>query len=151
MISIDEDLGHGRVETRKCSIIDDLTFFDSDKEWKCLRTLIKIDSERFAKVDGKYQKETRYYISSLKTEASINKKIRAHWAVENNLHWVLDVNFNEDASRKRIGYAAANYNIIAKTALTLINKANAPKRTSKKNKRYPAALSSDFREKVLQV
>ena len=64
---------------------------------------------------------------------------------------MLDVNFSEDASRKRIGNSAANYNVIAKTALTLTDKANAPKGTSKRNKRYLAALSTEFREKVLQV
>ena len=144
--------GHGRVETRSCSVIEDLTFLDSDKQWKGLKTIIKIDSERFTKIDKKSQKETRYYISSLPPEAAaMNKKIRNHWAIENKLHWMLDVNFNEDASRKRMGYSASNYNIITKVALSLITKTEAKKGVSQKNKRYLAALSSQFREKVLKI
>ncbi len=146
------NVGHGRVETRNCSVIDNLTFFDSDKQWKGLKTIIKIDTERFTKIDKKSQKETRYYISSLPPEAAdINKKIRNHWAIENKLHWMLDVNFSEDASRKRMGYSASNYNIITKVALSLITKIETKKGTSQKNKRYLAALSSEFREKVLKI
>lgn len=149
---VSTDTGHGRVETRKCSVINDLTFFDSDKQWKGLTTLIKIETQRYSKLEKTTQYETRYYISSLKEEpARINNKIRSHWGIENKLHWMLDVNFGEDASRRRKGYSAENFNIIAKVALSLIIKTPVKKQMSKRNKRYAAALDNRFREKVLKV
>lgn len=151
-IDTSTDVGHGRVETRKCSVIDKLVFFDSDKEWKGLKTLVRIETERFDKLEETTQREIRYYISSLCDQAlSINNKVRDHWSIENNLHWMLDVNFGEDASRRRKGHSAENFNIIAKTALSLITKTPVENKMSKKNKRYAAALSNSFREKVLQL
>lgn len=151
-INSNTDIGHGRVEKRKCSIIDNLGFFDIDKEWKGLKTLVKIETERFNKLEGTIQRETRYYISSLSEDAGhVNKKIRDHWGIENKLHWMLDVNFGEDASRRRRGCSAENFNIIAKVALSMITKTAEGKKMSKKNRRYAAALSNGFREKVLQL
>ncbi|GAB6007445.1 ISAs1 family transposase [Dysgonomonas reticulitermitis] len=90
-------------------------------EWDGLRTLVKIESERYIKSSGKTEKETRLYISSLVADAKlINQSIRAHWSVENSLHWVLDVGFNEDRSRKRNGFAAQNYSLLNRIALNLL-------------------------------
>ncbi|GAB6010367.1 ISAs1 family transposase, partial [Dysgonomonas reticulitermitis] len=115
------DSGHGRVETRRCLVIDDLSLIESKKEWEGLRTLVKIESERYIKSSGKTEKETRLYISSLVADAKlINQSIRAHWSVENSLHWVLDVGFNEDSSRKRTGFAAQNYSLLNRIALNLL-------------------------------
>ncbi|GAB6010314.1 ISAs1 family transposase [Dysgonomonas reticulitermitis] len=115
------DSGHGRVETRRCLVIDDLSLIESKKEWEGLRTLVKIESERYIKSSGKTEKETRLYISSLVADAKlINQSIRAHWSVENSLHWVLDVGFNEDRSRKRTGFAAQNYSLLNRIALNLL-------------------------------
>ena len=150
-IDTDVDVGHGRVETRKCTVIDDLKFFDVKKSWKDLKTLVKIETERFTKSENKTQTQTRYYISSLELDAkSINQKIRNHWSIENNLHWMLDVAFGEDSSRKRKGFSAENFNIISKTALSLITKVES-KGNSKKSRRYLAALDTKFREKVLKI
>jgi predicted transposase YbfD/YdcC len=150
--NVSVNVGHGRVETRKCSIIDNLVFFDSDVEWKGLKALVKIETERYSKLEKTTQRETRYYISSLSEDAAkINNMVRDHWSIENKLHWMLDVNFREDASRRRKGHSAENFNIIAKVALSLITKAPVEKPMSKSNKRYAAALSNSFREKVLQV
>ncbi|GAB6008859.1 ISAs1 family transposase [Dysgonomonas reticulitermitis] len=115
------DSGHGRVETRRCLVIDDLSLIESKKEWEGLRTLVKIESERYIKSSGKTEKEIRLYISSLVADAKlINQSIRAHWSVENSLHWVLDVGFNEDSSRKRNGFAAQNYSLLNRIALNLL-------------------------------
>jgi predicted transposase YbfD/YdcC len=115
------DSGHGRVETRRCSVISDLSMIEAKKEWVDLRSLVKIESERYIKSTGKTEKETRLYISSLPADAKlINRSVRAHWGVENSLHWVLDVGFNEDAGRKRTGFAAQNYSLISRIALNLL-------------------------------
>jgi predicted transposase YbfD/YdcC len=103
-VNVDLDSGHGRIETRRCTVIDDLRFLDIEDRWTDLKNIIRLESERFIKSESKTQNETRYYISNLPAEAkSMNYKIRYHWAIENNLHWNLDVVFSEDSSRKRKG------------------------------------------------
>lgn len=148
---ISVDAGHGRVETRKCSVISDLRFFDVKDKWLGIKSVIKIESERFIKSENKTQNETRLYISSLDVNANIiNKRVRQHWGIENKLHWMLDVNFGEDASRKRKGYSANNFNIISKIALTLVCQEKSEK-GSVDTKRFNAALDCRFREKVLKI
>lgn len=123
VVSSDEqiDAGHGRVETRRCQVINDLSLIENKKEWKGLRTLVKIESERYLKNSVKTEKETRFYISSLEADAGlINCSVRKHWGIENSLHWVLDVDFREDYSRKRIGNAAQNFTLINRIALNLL-------------------------------
>jgi hypothetical protein len=84
------DCGQGREETRRCSVISDLSLIESKEEWTGLKTLVKIESERYIKGSGETGKETRLYISSLQADAGlINRSVRAHWGVENSLHWVL--------------------------------------------------------------
>lgn len=145
------DLGHGRIESRKCEVIDQLRFLDDKKEWAGLKTVIRITSERTDKQTGICNTETRFYISSLGPDAElINNAVRSHWAVENNLHWSLDVVFKEDASLKKKDHSALNYNIIAKMALTLIDQEKSTKK-SKPSKRLLAALEDEYRAKILKI
>ena len=76
------DLDHGRIETRTCSVITDFKFIEQDNQWKNLQSIIKIDSIReFKNSDKTTEKATRYYISSLRNDASeFQSKIRSHWA-----------------------------------------------------------------------
>lgn len=142
---------HGRVETRKCTVIDDFTFMDDCQGWEALKSVIKVEAQRYTKSTGKTEKESRFYISSHKANAQkLNKMARAHWSVENNLHWMLDVVFDEDSSRKRAGNSAANFNIVSKIALGLIE--NHPiKSKSKRIRRFKAGFDPSFREKVLNI
>ncbi|GHT43476.1 H repeat-associated protein YdcC [Bacteroidia bacterium] len=115
------DAGHGRVETRQCSVVGDLSLIESKEEWKGLRTLARIEPERYIKSTGKTEKEIRFYISSLPADARlINRSARARWSIGNSLHWVLGVGFNEDGSRKRNGFAAQNYSLLNRIALNLL-------------------------------
>jgi predicted transposase YbfD/YdcC len=115
------DAGHGRVETRKCSVISDLSMIANREEWKGLNCIIRIESERYFKSSGKTETDIRQYISNLPADAAlINQSIRSRWSVENSLHWVLDVGFNEDHSRKRAGFAAQNYSLLNRIALNLL-------------------------------
>lgn len=121
-IDVEVDAGHGRVEQRKCSVITDLSMIieHEDKPWTNLISIVKIDSERFIKKNGEIQNETRYYISSLSDPKKINMAVRKHWAVENKLHWTLDMVFGEDFIRARSKNAAENYNRLNKICLNLI-------------------------------
>ncbi len=82
---------------------------------------MRIEAERYHKATGKTERETRYYISSLKPNAKrLNAAIRQHWGIENKLHWVLDVSFGEDLGRKRAGHAAENFSFLNRIALNLL-------------------------------
>ena len=143
------DAGHGRVETRVCNTTQDLTFFDTKEQWPHIKSVVQIKSERMFKKTGETSTETRYYISTLPANAKhLNDSIRTHWAIENNLHWSLDVIFGEDGQLKRNGYSAQNFNIISKIALGLLEKECTVKNT-KPNKRLMAALNDNYREMVL--
>jgi predicted transposase YbfD/YdcC len=144
------DIGHGRIEKRDCLVTDELTFMDVKEEWPGLKSVAKITSERTDKQTGKKSIQDRYYISSLPAKAKvINKAIRSHWAVENNLHWVLDVVFKEDGALKKKGNSALNFNIIAKMAIVMIDKEKENKK-SKPNKRMLAALDDNYRTKIIK-
>lgn len=141
---------HGRVETRKCEMIDDLRFLDDKEQWYKLKSVVRISSTRYIKKTEKETTETRYYISSLpKDSQKMNQIIRSHWRIENTLHWRLDVIFNEDKLAKRKDNSAANFNVISKLAMTLIDKEKS-KKASLRKKRLIAAWNDDFREKILK-
>ncbi len=100
---INHDLGHGRIETRTCSVLNNFQFIEQNNGWKNLKTIIKIESTHELKnSDKNTEKSTRYYISSLQNDANeFQKKIQSHWSIENKLHWTLDVSFGEDTSLKK--------------------------------------------------
>lgn len=140
------DFGHGRIETRKCSVINSKDFDHvlSHKEWKSMTSIIRIESERDFKNKELVENATRYYISSAdKTPEEFLHIIRSHWGVENKLHWMLDVAFAEDFNRKRAGHASQNFSLINKIALTLLKK-DKTKKVGVKSKRKGAAWDEDY-------
>jgi len=147
------DIGHGRIETRKCSVVSEFQFIENkDNKWNSLKQVIKIESIREFKNSNKAQeKATRYYITSLEDNAEKHQEyIRSHWGVENKLHWTLDVAFSEDASRKRNKNAAQNYSILLKIALNLLKN----EKTTKQGiagKRLKAGWNNDYLLKVLNI
>lgn len=146
------NMGHGRIEHRKCEVIlVKNVILDGQENWKDLRTLIRIESNRTIKKTGKKSTEYRHYISSHNDDATqLNKNIRSHWGIENNLHWNLDVILKEDGQLKRKGNSAQNFNLINKTALgLLINEKTA--KMSKPLKRLRASINDSYRELILKV
>lgn len=144
------DMGHGRIEKRECDVIGKLDFLDERSRWPGLQRIVRIKSERAEKKTGKVAQETRYYISSLDGDAAqFNEKIRQHWAIENNLHWSLDVLFSEDALLMKSGNSAVNFSIVNKMALALLDKEKSTK-MSKPSKRLTAALNDEYRSLVLK-
>lgn len=126
------DKGHGRVETRTCYVTNDVQWLrDRHPKWSSINSIIKIKATREFKDDTKTTEETRYYVSSLKqpTPETALSAVRQHWAVENSLHWVLDMSFNEDYSRIRKENAPHVMAIIRHIALNLLQSYK-PKRQS---------------------
>lgn len=151
MTDVQEELDHGRIERRTCEVITKLDFLDTDENWIGLRSIIKITSERTFKNTGVHSTESRLYISSLLENAMlINSSIRSHWAVENNLHWSLDVIFKEDGQLNYIGNAAENMNMMKKMALGMIANEKTTK-SSKARKMKKALLDVHYRELMLRV
>jgi predicted transposase YbfD/YdcC len=151
MIDVEEDLGHGRIEKRTCEVITKLDFLDDKEDWNSLKSIIKITSERTNKKSSIYTCETRFYISSIAENAKlINNSIRSHWAIENNLHWTLDVVMKEDGQLNYIGNAPENMNIMRKVALGMLVQEKTVKE-SKNIKMVKALLSDNYRELILKV
>ena len=144
------DGDHGRIETRICSVITDFQHVVKDGAWENLNAVLRIESKREFKNSNKpTENATRYYISSCDLEPNeFQKSIRSHWAIENKLHWVLDVGFNEDASRKRNQNAAQNYSILLKIALNLLKNEKTEKQGIK-GKRLKAGWDEGYLLKVL--
>ncbi|PSB14700.1 ISAs1 family transposase [Phormidesmis priestleyi ULC007] len=115
------DKGHGRTEIRRCWTLSEseLDYLVQKSQWKGLQTVVMLQSER--RVNGQVSTESRYYISSLASHAAkIAAAIRTPWMVENHLHWVLDVSFNEDACRIRKDHAPQNLSLLRHIALNLL-------------------------------
>ncbi len=126
--------GHGRIETRECFICPQIDWLDGAEKWVGLSGIGVIISKR--EELGKEPTITKnYFIYSLKTTtaADLLRIKRAHWAIENNLHWMLDVTFREDSSRARLHNAAENLNVLRKEAMQLMN--NDPSKGSMRGKR----------------
>lgn len=146
----DVDVGHGRVETRVCSVYNDLAHVQNPERWCGLSAIICVEATRYFKATGQEHTEKRYYITSSKESAAyINRAVRGHWGIENSLHWVLDVAFGEDASRKREGNAAQNFSLLLRIALNLIKNEKETKR-SIKGKRLDAGWNNDYLLKILK-
>jgi predicted transposase YbfD/YdcC len=138
---------HGRFEARRCWATSDLNWLEGREAWEGLRSVVFIESERF--IGEALSVETRYYLSSLPNDAKLlNQAIRSHWAVENSLHWVLDMTFDEDRSRIKKDNAPENFGLLRRLALCLLKKDTTSKR-SIKGKRLKAAWDNGYLLQVL--
>lgn len=136
------DGSHGRIDHRICEVSHRVDLLEAGLRWPGIQTLVKITSTRETK--KKKTTEYRYYISSLKEDASFfNKAIREHWGIENSLHWVLDIAFREDECRKRTGNQAENFSIVRKFAFNLLKRDKSVK-LGVKNKRLKAAWNRKY-------
>ena len=143
--TIDGD--HGRIETRRYSIVSDIEWLEGKADWKEIKSIGMVESER--EIGDKVTKETRYYISSLPSNAKLfGDAVRKHWGIENSLHWVLDVVFREDECRIRKGHAAENFAVLRHIALNLIREEKSIKRGAK-GKRLKAGWDNDYLSKIL--
>jgi predicted transposase YbfD/YdcC len=141
--------GHGRVETRRVWVSDDVSGLGKKllNLWPGLNSIAMVERTRqdLGDFSGKVSVERCYYISSLKgiDAPAVAGYIRGHWAVENNLHWQLDVSFREDEKRIRKGSGAENHSRLCRIALNLL-KRDKSRKVGIKGKRLNAGWDNDY-------
>jgi predicted transposase YbfD/YdcC len=139
----------GRIEIRRCWAIADPLAFEYiryHQGWPGLQTMVMLERER--RHLDRVQHETTFFISSLPPDAQrLLLCVRDHWSIENTCHWTLDVIFNEDASRVRIGHGPQNFAIIRHFAFNLLK--HDPSKGSLNQMRLRAALDHSFRSLLL--
>ena len=139
------DGDHGRIETRKHWVLEDLSGLPLTMTWPGILALGIADRTRES--NGKIENERTFYLLSEAMPADrFGSTIRSHWGVENNLHWSLDVSFSEDKSRVRKDNAAENFATLRRLALTLLKEA--PSKVGIATRRLRAGWDNDF---LLQV
>jgi predicted transposase YbfD/YdcC len=142
------DGDHGRIETRKTIVIHDVGWLQERHNWPGLQAVVMVESRR--EIQGKIEQETRFYITSLVMIAALlGPVIRSHWAIENSLHWVMDMVFRDDECRVRTEHAPANFTTIKHMAHNLIRKA--PGKDSLRLKRKVAAWDDDFLASIVST
>src|SRR5437588_6833608 len=135
------DGDHGRIETRAYTAFHDIAWLQERHDWPGLKGVVMVESTR--EIGDKIERETRLYITSLVwTAHQLGPVIRSHWAIENSLHWVMDMIFRDDECRVRTDHAPANFTTLKHMAHNLIRKA--PGKDSFRLKRKVAAWDDDF-------
>ena len=135
------DGDHGRIETRAYTVIHDIAWLQERHDWPGLKSVVMVESTR--EIGDKIEREIRFYITSLVLAAHlIGPVIRSHWAVENSLHWVLDMIFRDDECRVRKDHAPANFTTLKHMAHNLMRLA--PGKDSLRLKRKVAAWDDEF-------
>jgi predicted transposase YbfD/YdcC len=141
---------HGRLEIRRHWTISDpefMTFVDPGGKWTGLQSIGLVEAQRT--IADQTSIEHRYYISSLPGDAAqFAQAVRTHWEIENKVHWLLDVAFQEDLSRVRTGYGAENFAVLRHMALNLLRHETSVK-CGIKAKRLKAGWNEDYLLKVL--
>jgi predicted transposase YbfD/YdcC len=137
--TIDGD--HDRIETRITTVIHDVEWLQQRHNWPGMKAIVMVESSR--EISGKIEQETRLYVTSLVMLAHlIGPTVRSHWAVENSLHWVMDMLFRDDECRVRTNHAPANFTTIKHMAQNLLRKS--PGKSSLRSRRKAAGWDDDF-------
>ena len=135
------DGDHGRIETRTTTVLHEVSWLQERHDWPGLNGIVSVDSIR--EIGRTIERETRLFITSLSLPAkSLAVIVRSHWAVENSLHWVMDMVFRDDECRIRTDHAPANFTTIKHMALNLTRRA--PGKDSIRLRRKVAAWDDDY-------
>jgi predicted transposase YbfD/YdcC len=148
----DLDKGHGRIEERRTSVLREFDWLDGARrfpgELRLPGAACLVRAETRVEAKGKTRTETRFFISSRAlTPAEAAEAIRGHWAIENRLHWVLDVTFADDQSRLRKGHGARNMATVRHFALNLVR--TATDKRSIKSRRKAAGWDANYLDAIL--
>jgi predicted transposase YbfD/YdcC len=142
------DGDHGRIETRRYWITSDIDWLGAKASWANLQSLGLVESRR--EIGEQVEIERRYYLVSLPADGvRFSSAVRQHWGVENELHWVLDVSFNEDACRIRKDRGAQAFSVLRHIALNLLKRESQHKR-GVKARRKRAGWDRDYLLQVLR-
>jgi predicted transposase YbfD/YdcC len=148
-----KEWGHGRAEVRRCYVLAATAqdWPQARRQWPGLQSIIAVESRRQRQSSSPSNSSTqwRFYLSSLKPEAAgLLTAVRAHWQVENNVHWCLDVAFDEDGSRARKDHSAENLAVLRRLALNLLRQDNLAK-SGLKARRLHAGWNNDYLLRIL--
>lgn len=143
--------GHGRIEKRTATVISSSEWLKKElsSKWQGLQSLVRIESETLMG-KGKTRGESRYYLSSLEPDAEkLLEYTRAHWSIENQCHWVLDVVFDEDGCRARSGNAASNLSTLRRIVLNILKLDQQKPKEAIRGKRIHAVLDDSYLEHLM--
>ena len=143
--TITREKGHGRIETREYRLETEIDWLHQKPKWAGLNAIGAVKSSVWK--DDALHEETRYFITSLTDVKAFAKAVRGHWGIENSLHWVLDVAFNEDNCRMRKDNSGENFAVIRHIALNLLKKDDA--KMSIKSRRHRCAYDDEYLFKIL--
>ncbi len=136
---------HGRIETRQVALSTEIEWLNAHGTWPGLKAIAMVQAER--EVRGKRSCERRYFLCSLTDIDRVSHVIRAHWSIENQQHWILDVQFKEDANQTRDKRAASNLALIRRAALNLLQQDTSS--LSIRRRKMRALTNSAYREQLL--
>jgi predicted transposase YbfD/YdcC len=140
--------GHGRIETRRYWVTDDLSHLSTRAAWKDVQSIGMVESER--QIGTHVQRKTRYLISSRDANVrSFATRVRGHWQIENQLHWRLDVLMDEDAAHIRVDHGPENMAVLRHMAINVLK--HETSQMSIQSKRLRAACNNEYREKVIKI
>ena len=138
--------GHGRIETRRYSLCSDIGWLEQKQEWAGLSAIGRVESTRM--IGDKTSTECRYYLCSFDGLERFADAVRGHWGIENGQHWVLDVQFGEDANRTRKDHSAENLALVRRMALNVIRH-NGPSKDSLRRRKLRASLNDGYRYELI--
>jgi len=138
--------GHGRIEIRRYALSEQLEWLAPKPEWTGLQAVGRVESTRLS--GETTSTECRYYLCSFTDPARFAEAVRGHWGIENGQHWVLDVQFGEDANRARQDHSAENLALVRRMALNVIRH-NGPSKDSLRRRKLRASLNDDYRARLI--
>lgn len=141
--------GHGRIETRRYWTMGNTEYLIGAHKWSGLKSIGMVESQR--EMNGKVSIEQRYYILSIQSDAQrFAVAVRSHWSIENQLHWILDVGFAEDAAQSCQGYSAENLAVIRHIGINLLSRDKKSK-VGVKTRRLQAGWDDNYLKTVLSA
>jgi len=159
-VDVDVDKGHGRIETRTISVLRQVDWLDGDRRFPGevrfvdARAIVRIEARTELKDRSRFDFRS-YITSSARSATALGQIIRGHWAIENSLHWTLDVTFQEDLSRVRKGHGAQNMALVRKFAFNRLRAAthlseppNLPVKPCRRPTKPPRPKSLKLRRKI---
>ena len=138
--------GHGRIEVRRYALSERIAWLAPRPEWPGLQGVGRVESTRI--IGDKTSTECRYYLCSFTDPARFADAVRGHWSIENGQHWLLDVQFGEDANRARQEHSAENLALVRRMALNVIRH-NGPGKDSLRRRKLRASLNDDYRARLI--